>query len=179
MWRFIVVIAAAVFLTACLDAERKGYITEIDGMTEKLDSLESLYYSMPLDSFTVVREIAQNNEHSVKQFYDNDTIDAEFARAMNRYKAIRKGAGFITQKRNFLDTVFAFQKTQLSKLRTDILNGSGKRDKYETFINSERENVALITTSFMDFESRFVHLLEEFYETNPKVEEMIKNLKED
>jgi hypothetical protein len=173
------VLVIALIFSSCLDAEKKDYLQRIEQMSMKLDSMSNVYNALPLDSFIIAREIAQNNERSIKTYYDSDTIDAQFARTMNRYKAVRKGGNFIIQKRNFLDTVFGFQSSQLNQLKTDIENGAGKRDKYTEYLKSEEENIQLIATSFADFYARFNHLMDEFYATNPAVEEKIREFKSD
>jgi len=173
MKTIVYIIGIALLFSACLDSEKKDYLKRLDNMNTKLDSMSTVYHSLPLDSFIVAREIAQNNERSIKSFYDSDTVDAEFARIMNRYKAIRKGGNYVIQKRNFLDTVFNFQSAQFNKLKTDIENGAGKRDKYAHYIKAEEENLQLISTSFADFYARFNHLMDEFYATNPDIEEKI------
>ena len=160
--------------TSCLDSEKKIHIQRIDELTSQLDSLEQSYKAMPLDSFSYIRETALNNENKIKLYFSEDTIDVEFARAMNRYKAIRKGSKFIMQKRNFLDTVFTFQHSQLEKLKTDIQNGVGKRDKYATYVDAELDNQSMIIQSFNDFEKRYAFMRNEFYEINPLVEDKLK-----
>ena len=177
MRNIILILSLAFVGTACLDSEKKAHIARIDQMSAELDSVNKIYTALPLDSFSIIREIAQNNESYIKQYYVDDTIDVDFARAMNRYKAIRKGSGFISQKRNFLDTVFTFQISQLDKLKTDISNGVGKREKYGSYIDSEEVNINLIRSSFNDFQERFNHLRNEYYELNPIVEDMVEKLK--
>ncbi len=177
MRNIILIMSLAFVGTACLDSEKKAHIMRIDQMSAKLDSVNKIYTALPLDSFSIIREKAQNNESYIKQYYVDDTIDVDFARAMNRYKAIRKGSGFVSQKRSFLDTVFTFQISQLDKLKIDISNGVGKREKYSSYIDSEEENISLILSSFNDFRARFNHLRDEYYELNPIVEDMIEKLK--
>lgn len=177
MRNIILILTLAFISTACLDSEKKAHILRINEMSAELDSLNKIYTALPLDSFSIIRDKAQNNESYIKQYYVDDTIDLKFARAMNRYKAIRKGSGFITQKRNFLDTVFTFQISQLEKLKTDISNGVGKREKYGSYIDAEQENITLIITSFNDFHARFNHLRSEYYELNPLIEDMVEKLK--
>jgi hypothetical protein len=160
-----------------LDTEKKVHITQLEGMIEQLDSIKEIYSLMPTDSINLIRELVNNNEKYIKAYYFDDTLDVDFARAMNRYRGIRKGAGHIVEKRIFLDTVFDFQVRQLEKLKSDIANNSGKRDKYAQYVSGEQENVTLIITSYRDFDGRFVFMRNEFNEVNPVIEKVIEKLK--
>jgi hypothetical protein len=66
---------------------------------------------------------------------------------------------------------------QLEKLKSDIVNNSGKRDKYAQYVSGEQENVTLIITSYRDFDGRFVFMRNEFNEVNPIIENVIEKLK--
>jgi hypothetical protein len=178
MIKYITILISVFAFTSCLDAERKAHLDKLDGMIHQLDSLKSNYAKIPLDSINLIREHVNNNERYIKNYYLDDTLDVDFARAMNRYRGIRKGSGYIVEKRIFLDTVFDFQLNQMKKLHTDISNGTGKRDKYEQFVKGEEENVNLILSSFKDFSERFSFMRKEFNEINPMIESIIERLKQ-
>jgi hypothetical protein len=163
-------------LISCLDVEKKEHLSELEKMNFTLDSLHEVYLNIPLDSFSIMRETAVKNEKIIKTYYVDDTIDVEFARAMNRYKAIRKGSGAINQRRFFLDTIFVFQKQQLEKLTNDINNSLGKRDKYASYLEAEKGNITLIHTNLGELSSRFLHLQNEFHELNPIIGKMVERL---
>jgi hypothetical protein len=177
MGKYLLLFVLLIGLSACLDAEKKERIAELDRMTFQLDSIKEAFVILPLDSINLIREHVNNNEKYIKTYYFDDTLDVEFARAMNRYRGIRKGAGHVVGKKVFLDTIIDFQLGQLEKLKTDISNNSGKREKYEQYVNGERENVSLIISSYRDFEMRFSLMRSEFNEVNPIIEEVIARLK--
>jgi hypothetical protein len=167
------------FLTfSCLDAEKKGYFVEIDGMIKKLDSLELAFASLPNDSFAIIKEEALKIEKDVKSYFMEDTVDFEFARKMNRLKGIRKGSDFIAMRRSFLDSIFDFQRTQLLTLKEDIGNGSGQRDKYRAYIDEEKENMSVISGAFKDYDLRFGAMRSEYYDIADIIRKRVKPFKE-
>lgn len=163
---------------SCLDAERKGYYAEIDKMLNTLDSLEKLDEKLPNDSFAIIKSDALKIEKDVKSYFMEDTVDFEFARKMNRLRGIRKGTDFIAMRRNFLDTVFQFQRTQLKSLREDIGNGSGQRDQYRVFVDAEKENMSIISSAFKDYELRFGAMRSEYYDIAVEIRARVKPFKE-
>lgn len=171
-------LAQFLVFTSCLDAEKKAHFRDIDNMMNKLDSLESAFLAMPNDSFSIVKKSASEIEAEVKTYFTEDTIDHLFARKMNRLRGIRKESGFIAMRRNFLDTIFAFQRVQLEILREDIQNGAGKRDEYHAYVDAEIENVTVISTSFNDYKLRFGLMRSEYYEIADEIRARVRPFKE-
>jgi len=163
---------------SCLDSERKGYYAEIDKMILNLDSLDNLHKQLPNDSFAIIKKLALDIEKDIKTYFYEDTVDFEFARKMNRLKGIRKGSDYISLKRVFLDTIFVFQRAQLLTLREDIEKGSGQRDQYRNFIDSERENMTAIINAFNDYQKRFGSMRSEYYAISDVIIERVKPFKE-
>lgn len=173
-----VLLVQLLFLSACLDAEKKAHFRDIDTMMHKIDSLEFAFVSMPNDSFKIVKENALALEKEVKTYFMEDTVDHAFARKMNRLRGIRKGADFIAMRRAFLDTIFLFQRGQLEVLRTDIANGAGKRDAYHEFVDAEKENMTVISSAFKDYELRFGSMRSEYYDIADEIRARVQPFKE-
>ena len=163
---------------SCLDAEKKGYLEDISGMNKKLDSLETAFKAMPNDSFTIIKKSAAGLEKEVKKYFTEDTVDHEFARKMNRLRGIRKGTHFISMRQVFLDTIFVFQRAQLGMLRDDIENGVGKRDEYRRFVESEKENMTTISSSFNDYKLRFDAMRNGYYNIEGEIRDRIQPFKD-
>lgn len=163
--------------TSCLDSERRGYYREIESMRLHLEGLEQKYHSQPTDSFLTIKELSKGLENEVKANFNEDTIDADFARKMNRLRGIRKGSQFIELKKMFLDTIFVFQKKQLSILRDDIEKSAGKRDAYAFFIDGERENIGVISGALKDFTLRFDNMRFDYYDIQDDIQSRLENWK--
>jgi hypothetical protein len=168
----------AIFLTSCLDGEKKVYFEEIDRMMLTLDSLESAYKLMPNDSFSIVKKDALAIEKEVKTYFMEDTVDHAFAKKMNRLRGIRKGSDFIAMRRKFLDTIFTFQREQLVVLKEDITNGAGKRDEYQKYVNQEKENMSIIASSHKDYKLRFDSMRSEYYDIAQIIRDRVRPFKE-
>lgn len=157
-------LVSSLILSSCLDAEKKAHFRSIDKMVETLDSLEAEFKALPNDSFVIIKKEAYQIENQVKTYFVEDTIDIQFARRMNHIRDIRKGSDFILMRKMFLDTIFDFQRNQLQVLREDIQNGSGKRDAYDSYVDSEIANVEIISSSFNDYKLRFKVMRDDYYQ---------------
>jgi hypothetical protein len=173
-----VFVLTILLVTSCLDTEKKAHFRDIDSMMSKLDSLESAFIAMPNDSFSIVKKDAAAIEKDVKTYFMEDTVDHEFARKMNRLRGIRKGSDFIAMRRNFLDTIFVFQREQLEILREDIENGAGKRDEYQSYVDAEKENMTVISSSYKDYKQRFDAMRSEFYDIADEITDRVRPFKE-
>jgi chromosome segregation ATPase len=169
--------ASFFIFTSCLDAERKGYYREIDSMLFSLDSLEQNYQAQPTDSFSIIMNLSKGLEKEVKTHFNEDTIDTEFARKMNRLRGIRKGSQYIEMKKYFLDTIFVFQKNQLTTLREDIEKSAGKRDAYASFVDRERENMGIISGAIKDFTLRNNNMRFDYNDIRDDIESRLENWK--
>jgi hypothetical protein len=175
---FLVISIGISFLISCLDAEKQGHFREIDAMMRKLDSLEIAFKALPNDSFTIIKKNAAEIEKEVKTYFSEDTVDHAFARKMNRIRGIRKDSDFINMRRIFLDTIFTFQREQLRMLKEDIAGGAGKRDAYASYVEAERENLAVIVSSFNDYYQRFNALRSDYYDVADEIRARILPFKE-
>lgn len=174
---FCSVCASLFMFTSCLDAERRSYYREIDAMIESIDSLEQKYQSQPTDSFLIIKDLSKGLESEVKANFNEDTIDANFAKKMNRLRSIRKGSQYIEIKKMFLDTIFVFQKKQLYTLRNDIEKSAGKRDAYASFIDRERENFGVISGALKDFTLRFDNMRFDYHDIHDDIQSRLENWK--
>lgn len=177
-FQILLLVSIPVILSSCLDAEKKAHFQEIEMLVSKLDSLESAFKSLPNDSFSIVKSDASAIEKDVKTYFMEDTVDHAFAKKMNRLRGIRKGSDFIAMRRTFLDTIFDFQREQLNSLREDIANGAGKRDSYKSFLDSEKENISIIASSFKDYKLRLNAMISEYNEVADIIRERVRPFKE-
>jgi hypothetical protein len=174
IFSFIVLLGLFLAMVSCLDTERKGYYREIDSMLAGVDSMEMDYGIHPLDSLQIIVELASSLEKQVKANFNEDTVDTQFAKKMNKLRGIRKGNKEVFFKKAFLDTIFRFQREQLTQLRSDIENSAGKRDQYGAFIDSERNNVNIIRGALKEFKLRFDAMRFDYYDINNEIKDRIE-----
>lgn len=163
---------------SCVNAEKKAHLESLDRLKSELDSLENKYKTSPLDSFPIIRDDAAAIEKDVKTYFIEDTIDQFFAEKMIKLRDIRKSKGYISKRKQFLDTIFVFQNEQIAKLRHDIENDAGQRDSYDKFVEAEKSNVLIIKNSYQEFDKRFSMVRNNYYEIADAIRMRVKPFKD-
>ena len=70
------------------------------------------------------------------------------------------------------------EKRQLSFLRKDMLNDAGKREKYDYFLQSERQNVAQLKQTFKAYSFVFSSTNKSYQTSTPKILEIIQRMQQ-
>ena len=154
-------------LFACTDLHKGEYLddiekletvlTEIEDQTEEIDTLA---LQEMFEVYTVVND-------QVKQI--KDTLDLETALILDSYlKAMRKidcvRIDLVVVKDNV-----EMEKATLGKLREDIQNAYGRRNKYNDYIKSEELRVDSINNIFNDVQTDYAMITEVFNENNAEL----------
>ncbi len=165
------------FLFSCQDREKRLFLEELDALTSKLDSMETVARENGIDTLNVLIEYIKTNTKEVANHYYTDTVDYEIANMMNTYKETRKAfaknSGNLAKARQAIPEV----KESIANLSHDIHHGVGERDKYEEFVAFERGKVTQIKeilTYYMETKDKYTAL---FIETDQQVLDFIEQLK--
>lgn len=163
------------FLAIACNPEKK-YKTELLNITTQkstLDSLTLVFKSIDYDSLNYIKEQAANYEKIVKENYNADTINNQFASMMSKMKSVRKSLKSIDKNKKSTEKEITALKKQYSDLEEDIKNGVLSGDQIETFLNNE--NMALEKFKF-NFKAIFMNQSkqkENFYIAQPTVQNFI------
>lgn len=161
----------------CNDKEKTAYLTEIDEMSSKLDSLASVSKKQKSDSSLSVVKSIQSTIEEVKENYVADTIDLDLAATMNSYKDASKvlssNTGNLAKAKDAIPEV----KEKLDLLRHDIENGVGNREKYSEYINFEKNKIEEIESILDYYISTNTEYIEKYHSIHPRVQSFVDSLK--
>jgi hypothetical protein len=132
------------FLFSCSDIEKDRQVKKINGLTNSVEKLKialtqnkiSDVAEKKLGVYTVIKRI--------KSYYFTDTIDYQFAKKMNSYKAARKSLIILESDYEKIRLALREEKIALRKLKSDVLNGFGQREKYDEYIYFEKNKTKKI-----------------------------------
>ncbi|XOV69282.1 MAG: hypothetical protein ACFHU9_08860 [Fluviicola sp.] len=180
MYKWTFFISIALLFTGCADLKQSEQLDRIREMEEKLLTLEK-----KLDAFDVAlweqwNEDAENTTMQLKQL-EADTIPLETALDIDRYKNLKSMLpGVRKGQENCSNQVQAIQK-RLEKLKNDIEEGNGRRDKYDEFLTMEEKEVALLEQKFALYQSTYKELKTEMPKAQERVNTIIseRNLSEE
>ncbi|WP_299207761.1 hypothetical protein [Brumimicrobium sp.] len=169
---FFIVLALGVSIASCSNAEKKSQIAEIETMEKTLDSLSLMVFDTTrMITTDIVMTVRETIAH-VKENYMPDTIDYVLADKMNSYKEVRKvlsrNSGNIAKVKHAIPEV----QEKLKDLKHDIEKGVNDRDKYQDYINYERNKVDEIKEVW----SYYRETTDEYYKLFDSLHPVIKNL---
>lgn len=170
------IIILPLLIWGCKDQEKSSYLEEIEVMNSKIDSLENVSKNQNSDSIPAIVRTIENTIDKVKENYVADTIDLELAALMNRYKDAKKSlssnTGNLSKARGAIPEV----KEKLGDLKHDIENGVGDREKYQEYINFEKNKIQEIESILDYYIKTNKKYLEQFENTHPKVKNFADSL---
>ncbi|MEX1191220.1 MAG: hypothetical protein WEA99_04550 [Brumimicrobium sp.] len=150
LYKIIAIIIGFIILSGCQDKKKQTYLKEINAMDFKIDSLDKVSKEKRVDTINSIVMSVRSTISSVKDVYFADTIDMKIATMMNEYKEIRKvlssNTGNISKATKALPEV----KQKLKDLEHDINEGVGEREKYQEYINYEKNKIEEIE-SLLDY----------------------------
>ncbi|MFA5575068.1 MAG: hypothetical protein WC994_08455 [Brumimicrobium sp.] len=126
---------------ACKDNEKEMYISQIDSLILKLDSLDYIANNEEIQYSSSIQETVSATIESIKKNYKNDTIDFSLAENLDNYQEI--GDALLVNSANLskVKEVIPKIKDNLEKLRHDVKFGVNERSEYQTFVDEETEKV--------------------------------------
>ena len=124
---FSILIIFATF--SCADINRSNQIKNVDTMIKYLDSVSSIINLFKPDSLSRMANNSTNVELRIKNYLINDTIDLELGKKMDAYKIMRRSIGVLRKNNSKIKALVKEEIIELNKLKSDINNGSGRREK--------------------------------------------------
>jgi len=142
--RFGILLVVFSCLFSCSDIEKDRQVKKITELTNSVDKLnialtQNKINNVPekkLRVYTVIKRI--------KSYYFTDTIDYQFAKKMNSYKAARKSLIILDSDYEKIRLALREEKIALRKLKSDVINGFGQREKYDEYISFEKNKTKKI-----------------------------------
>jgi chromosome segregation ATPase len=160
----------------CKDQEKSAYLEEIEVMTSKIDSLDIISKNQNSDSIPQVVKTIEKTIDKVKSNYVADTIDLELAALMNRYKDAKKSLSSNTGNLSKAKGAIPEVKEKLEHLKHDIENGVGDREKYQEYINFEKNKIQEIESILSYYIKTNKKYLKQFKNDHPQVKSFVDSL---
>ena len=142
--RFGILLVIFSFLFSCSDIEKDRQVKKINVLTNSVEKLnialtQNKISDVPekkLGVYTVIKRI--------KSYYFTDTIDYQFAKKMNSYKVERKSLIILDSDYEKIRIALREEKIALRKLKSDVINGFGQREKYDAYISFQKNKTKKI-----------------------------------
>tara|TARA_B100001057_G_scaffold251487_1_gene251747 strand:- start:9000 stop:9539 length:540 start_codon:yes stop_codon:yes gene_type:complete len=127
------------FLMSCSDLKREEQLVKLNTLQTELIESQNEFQNVYIDSLHVITMASSDLERKLKQNYKSDTIDVALGKRIDDYKRMRRMFGPLGSFGSKLKRAYKEQEGQLKTLQTDIENGFGERNKYDQYLELEKE----------------------------------------
>ena len=142
--RFGILLVVFSCLFSCSDIEKDRQVKKINVLTNSVEKLKIALTQNKISNVPEKKLAVYTVIKRIKSYYFTDTIDYQFAKKMNSYKVARKSLIILDSGYEKIRIALREEKIALRKLKSDVLNGFGQREKYDEYISFEKNKTKKI-----------------------------------
>ena len=142
--RFGILLVIFSFLFSCSDIEKDRQVKKINVLTNSVEKLKIALTQNKISNVPEKKLAVYTVIKRIKSYYFTDTIDYQFAKKMNSYKVVKKSLKNLDGDYEKIRIALREEKIALRKLKSDVLNGFGQREKYDEYISFEKNKTKKI-----------------------------------
>jgi predicted metal-dependent phosphoesterase TrpH len=177
----LIVLILLFFLFSCNDNKKAEFVSSVEKLEQKIDSIETQLVKNQIDTLVGLRTAANTLEIRIRQFYNADSINYDLDKKMNAFKVIRRsfdpetdGGGeveseemekaMIGRSYTVIKTGITSEREALKRLKDDIQNNNGDREKYQEYIDFETNKVYQLERLLTEYVTQKKKVMKRFYE---------------
>ena len=142
--RFGILLVVFSCLFSCSDIEKDRQVKKINGLNKSVEKLKIALTQYKISNVPEKKLAVYTVIKRIKSYYFTDTIDYQFAKKMNSYKVVKKSLNNLDGDYEKIRIALREEKIALRKLKSDVLNGFGQREKYDEYIYFEKNKTKKI-----------------------------------
>lgn len=136
-WRILILVT--VLLTSCVEISNNEFLTEVDEMISKVDSLETKHRSAQISNLQAINNWSDSVDLKIRKLFK--PVPYDIGKKITAFAELRNNLEPFISSDSLIHNRLIRQKTQLVHLKSDIENGSGKRSLYNDYIAVEKSNL--------------------------------------
>jgi len=142
--RFGILLVVFSCLFSCSDIEKDRQVKKINVLTNSVEKLKIALTQNKISNVPEKKLAVYTVIKRIKSYYFTDTIDYQFAKKMNSYKVVKKSLKNLDGDYEKIRIALREEKIALRKLKSDVINGFGQREKYDEYISFEKNKTKKI-----------------------------------
>ena len=142
--RFGILLVIFSFLFSCSDIEKDRQVKKINVLTNSVEKLKIALTQYKISNVPEKKLAVYTVIKRIKSYYFTDTIDYQFAKKMNSYKVVKTSLKNLDGDYEKIRIALREEKIALRKLKSDVINGFGQREKYDEYISFEKNKTKKI-----------------------------------
>ena len=142
--RFGILLVVFSCLFSCSDIEKDRQVKKINVLTNSVEKLKIALTQYKISNVPEKKIAVYTVIKRIKSYYFTDTIDYQFAKKMNSYKVVKTSLKNLDGDYEKIRIALREEKIALRKLKSDVINGFGQREKYDEYISFEKNKTKKI-----------------------------------
>ena len=172
MQKWTLLISIAFVFAGCADLKKSEQLERIDMMSTELDTWKLELLDFDKEQWKQWMENTETSVTKLKQL-EADTVSLETAMEIDTYRKLQKKLpGLAAQQNGCLKDINAIQK-RLKKLRSDIEKGNGRRDKYDSYLNNEEQEMEILEAKCAFYQNTYETVKKELPLAQENINELI------
>jgi hypothetical protein len=146
-------------LFSCADFDRDKLLQRVDKQQKQLNGLNMQLEKYVMKDVASLKNDALQTELRIKQNLHLDTINMELARQLEEFKLMRKSISPLMKQYLKAKNGIKEEEAVLKNLSRDIQEGRGERQRYEEYIQFEKQKVSqlsALTKDYLKARSKFI-----------------------
>ncbi|MCO5260305.1 MAG: hypothetical protein M9916_09195 [Crocinitomicaceae bacterium] len=177
MKRWILFLAVSFIWFSCSDLKKGKQLKQVWLLQNSLDSLENNWNTEELTTIDSISAICQNKIDSISHLYDDQYVSMELAIKLDQYKQCSQGLQELKRVQSFFPSIIKEKVQSLQQLEVDIQTGKGRREKYDEYIEFEKNELITINKQYKRYHFTKKKSLDNYSKSNEDVCDFLSELK--
>lgn len=169
-------LSLSMFIVSCSDLKKDEQLKRISKLEKGLTLIENDRLKNEIDTLTALKIATNAVEIRIKNYLVLDTIDLVLGKKMDAYKIMRRSLKPLGKQNIQLKQAIREEQKSLKDLKTDIENGSGSRDKYESYILFEKNKINQLQTLLDEYLRQKQETLATYRKLHPELNQLSLDL---
>jgi chromosome segregation ATPase len=166
-------LSLSILIVSCSDLKKDEQLKRISNLEKGLTLIEKDRLKNEIDTLTIATNAV---EIRIKNYLVLDTIDLVLGKKMDAYKIMRRSLKPLGKQNIQLKQAIREEQKSLKDLKTDIENGSGSRDKYESYILFEKNKINQLQTLLEEYLRQKQETLTTYRKLHPELNQLSLDL---
>lgn len=169
-------ISSCILLFSCSDLKKDEQLQRISKLEQRLTEIEKTRIKNEIDTLTALKIATNAVEIRIKNYLVLDTINLVLGKKMDAYKIMRRNLKPLGKQNSQVKSAIREERRTLKALKVDIENGSGSRDKYESYLLFEKNKINQVDVLLKEYLRLRNETLETFRKLHPELNQLSLDL---
>ncbi|HLU86548.1 MAG TPA: hypothetical protein VKZ44_02260 [Taishania sp.] len=177
--RLWMILILPILLVACSDFKKNKQLDQINDLKSTVDSLEGVWSQENLSEASALFDQCSRLIDSISLLYQDQLLDLESAKKIDVIKRCHHQLDDVLKLEKLLPTILVEKKSSLLKLKNDVEHGKGRREKYDEYIQFEKDEMATIRKQFSSYHDKKMTCVKEVESHMTEIDSILMVLHKD